>query len=110
MDLFLLATVADRLVAIPADEVESVVDIGEITPVPGATPQVRGLAALRSRVMTVISSRYALGAETGRTQAKRAIVTVVRWRAVARGIGEHAGEPILAIGLRGLVPDLAAAA
>jgi purine-binding chemotaxis protein CheW len=141
MELFLIARVADRTVAIPAAEVESVVDIGEITPAPGASPQVRGIAALRSRVVTVISSRYALGAPTGVTKPKRAVLTVVdghhyailvnaledaqpfelqplsaglalseRWRAIAIGVVEHEEEPILAIGLRGLVPDAALAA
>ena len=141
MDLFLIANMADRIVAIPASEVESVVDIGEVTPVPGASPQVRGIAALRSRVVTVISSRYALGAPTGLTKPARAILTVVdghryailvnalddvqcfqlqplpsglalsdRWRAIALGVVEQGDEPILAIGLRGLIPEASLAA
>ena len=74
-DLFLIAHIADRTVAISTDQVESVVDIGEITPVPGVSPHVRGLAALRSRVVTVISSRYALGAPVGLSKPRRAILT-----------------------------------
>ncbi len=141
MELFLIATVADRTVAIAAEQVESVVDVGEIVPVPGASPHVRGIAALRSRVVTVISSRYVFGAPTGLTVARRAIVTVVdghryailvngledvrnfellplppglplspQWRSVATGMVEHEGEPVLAICLRGIIPDAALAA
>ena len=141
MDLFLIASMADRTVAVPASEVESVVDIGEVTPVPGTSPEVRGLVALRSRVVTVISSRYALGAQTGLVTPNRAILTVVdghryailvnaledvqsfslqplpsglalagRWRAIALGVVEIENEPVLAIGLRGLIPAAALAA
>ena len=46
-DLFLIAHLAGRAVAIDSAQVESVVDIGEIVPVPRAGAQVRGLAALR---------------------------------------------------------------
>ena len=136
-ELFLIANIADRTVAVPATEVESVVDIGPITPTPGASPQVRGITALRSRVVTVISSRYALGATTGLTKARRAIITVVdghhyailangledaqrfdlhplvpglalsdRWRAIALGVVDFGDEPILAVSLRGLIPDI----
>lgn len=59
-ELFLIAHVAGRWVAIDAAQVDSVVDIGEIVAVPRAAPSVRGLAALRSRVITVIDPRVAL--------------------------------------------------
>lgn len=77
MTMFLLAQVADRTVAISVDQVESVVDIGPVVPVPGAPPFVRGLAALRSKLMTVISSRTVLGAETGLVTPRRAVVTII---------------------------------
>lgn len=60
-ELFLLARVAGRGVAIAASQVDSVVDIGEVTVVPRAEPWVRGLAALRSRVVTVVDTAAALG-------------------------------------------------
>ena len=141
MTLFLLARIADRTVAIPVDQVESVVDIGPIIPVPGAPAFVIGLAALRSKLMTVISSRTVLGAPIGTMTAKRAVVTVIdghqyailvneledaaefdlkplppglpisgAWRTVASGVVECAGEPLLAINLRALVPPAAMAA
>jgi len=47
--------------AIPALEVNSVIDLASITPVPRAAPHVAGLAALRSRPLTVIDCRASLG-------------------------------------------------
>ena len=141
MTMFLLAQMADRTVAISVDQVESVVDLGVIVPVPGAPPFVRGLAALRSKLMTVISSRTVLGAYIGLMAPRRAVVTVIdghhyavmvneldevaelelkplpsglpisgAWRAVACGVVDCGGEPLLAIDLRALVPPAAMAA
>jgi len=55
--LFLFAHVADTAIAIPTDELEAVVHLGEIIPVARTASFVRGLAALRSRVLTVIDAR-----------------------------------------------------
>lgn len=77
MNLFLIAQIAGRMVAIESAQVDSVVDIGVIVPVPRADRQVRGLAALRSRVVTVIDTRAALGLPAGRAEASRAVITVV---------------------------------
>ena len=138
MTMFLLATVADRTVAIPVDQVESVVDLGPVVPVPGAPPYIWGLAALRSKLLTVISSRLLLGAE--RQAPKRAVIMTVdghgyailvsqledvaefkaaalppglllsgAWRTVASGVVDHRGEPVLVIDLRALVSMTAAA-
>ena len=132
--LFLIAEVAGRTVAIESAQVESVVDIGEVTAVPRASQHVRGLAALRSRVVTVVDTQSALGfAPMG--EAHRAVITQVEghhyamvvdalddvapfelrplgggvvlddaWRRAGRGIIERDGEPILAIDLTALVP------
>ena len=75
--LFLIAHLAGRAVAIESGQVESVVDIGAIIPVPRADRQIRGLAALRSRVMTVIDSRAALGLPPAIIAATRAVITLV---------------------------------
>ena len=78
MALFLIAQIAGRTVAIESDQVESVVDLGTIVPVPRADTQVRGLAALRSRVVTVIDTRAALGLATDANDAtNRAVITIV---------------------------------
>jgi purine-binding chemotaxis protein CheW len=52
--LFLFATVADTPIAISASEIEAVVRLSDIVPIPLVHDHVRGLAALRSRVLTVI--------------------------------------------------------
>lgn len=75
--LFLIARIAGRSVAIDSDQVESVVDIGTITPVPRAAPEVRGLAALRSRVVMVIDTCAALGLPRADEQSSRAVITLV---------------------------------
>ncbi|MBA3837266.1 MAG: chemotaxis protein CheW [Sphingomonas sp.] len=75
--LYLIAMIAERPVAIDSDQVDSVVDIGEIVPVPCAPPEVRGLAALRSRVVTVIDTVAALGLNPSGSAPGRAVITLV---------------------------------
>lgn len=72
-DLYLITAIAGRAVAMPSECVDSVVDLGAIVPVPAAPDHVRGLAALRSRVVTVIDAAIALGA-AGSTNTGRAVV------------------------------------
>ena len=76
-DLFLIAHIAGRGVAIDAAQVDSVVDIGEIVAVPRAGAFVRGLAALRSRVVTVIDTGIALGLPPTPDAMRRAVITIV---------------------------------
>lgn len=52
--LYLLATLAGTRVAVAAQEVEAVVKLADISPVPGMPAHVAGLSALRSRVLTII--------------------------------------------------------
>jgi purine-binding chemotaxis protein CheW len=75
--LFLIAQLGGRTVAIESAQVESVVDIGAVVPVPGAGAEVCGLAALRSRVVTVIDTRVALGLAPARRAGGRAVITVL---------------------------------
>ena len=139
-DLFLIAQIAGRPVAIASDQVESVVDIGGVVPVPRAEARVRGLAALRSKVVTVIDTHAVLGLDDEAAEG-RAVITVIDghhyailvdaledvtpcalqplsggilldagWRTLGSGIVELDGEPVLAIDLRAMIPGLAAAA
>ena len=77
MDLFLIAHIAGRGVAIPSEQVESVVDVTEIVAVPRADPAVRGLVALRSRVVTVIDTGIALGLPPTLADQTRAVITAI---------------------------------
>lgn len=58
--LLLIVTIAGQRVALPADAVESVVELDTLIQVPRAQPHVAGLSALRSRVLTVIDCRRSL--------------------------------------------------
>ena len=75
--LYLIAQIAGRAVAIDSDQVESVVDIGEVTAIPRAAEHVRGLAALRSRVVTVVDTQSALGLAASGHEARRAVITQI---------------------------------
>lgn len=79
--LHLVAHVAGRGFLIDAARVDSVVEMGDVAPAPGAASAVRGLAAIRSRVATVVDTRRLLdlpdGGAYARTTDERAIVTMV---------------------------------
>ena len=59
-ELLLIVCLAGRRVAIPSGEVEAVVELEGVTPVPRAAAHIAGLSALRSRVLTVIDCRASL--------------------------------------------------
>ena len=75
--LYLIATIAAQPVAIRASLVESVVDLPSLAPVPLAPPHVAGLAALRSRVLTVICCESALGLQPAKQARRRAVVVSI---------------------------------
>ena len=62
-ELLLIVRMAGRRIALSAREVEAVVELEGLVPVPGAAAHVSGLCALRSRVLTVIDCRASLGLE-----------------------------------------------
>ncbi len=133
-ELFLIVCIADRWVALPTSDIESAVDIGPIVAVPRAPPTVRGLAALRSRVVTVVDTAIALGMPPS-INPTRAVIAPVQghhfallvdalddvfalerlplssglfldrhWAACATGIVEHGGKPLLILDLSRLAP------
>lgn len=71
--LYLIATIAGQPVAIRASAIVSVVEIGEMTPVPRAPSHVAGLAALRSRVLTIVCSERALGLPEPARRSRRCV-------------------------------------
>lgn len=60
-DLLLIARIADRRCAFKAEQVQSVIDLGRITPIPCAPDYIVGMAALRSQALTVIDCRRVIG-------------------------------------------------
>jgi purine-binding chemotaxis protein CheW len=75
--LYLIATISGQPVAIRASLVDSVVDLGDIAPVPLAPAHVAGLAALRSKVLTVICCECSLGLTESPANIKRAVVVSI---------------------------------
>lgn len=73
-EMLLVVVVAGRRAAIPADRVNSVIELAEVTPVPRAPEHIVGLAALRSRPLTVIDCDAALGLPTEGLGGRRAVV------------------------------------
>lgn len=59
-ELFLIAIVAGKRLAFRTAEIQSVIDLGTVSPAPGTPDFVTGLAALRSRPMTVIDCAVSL--------------------------------------------------
>jgi purine-binding chemotaxis protein CheW len=60
-ELLLIVRIAGERIAISSTNVDAVVEIDSIVPVPRAADHVLGLATLRSRVFTVIDPLAALG-------------------------------------------------
>jgi purine-binding chemotaxis protein CheW len=75
-NLLLIVRLAGERVALPADQVEAVVEIEGITPVPRAAGHVAGLTALRSRVLTVIDCAASLQADRPESGTRDAVVVV----------------------------------
>jgi len=138
-DLFLLARVGGERVALPASAIGSVMEVGTVTPVPRAPDHVVGLCALRSRVLTVVDARAALG--LGHVAPADRLAVVVEqgghgyallldavedavpaearacpaalsscWATAARGAIEHDGQLILLVDPAALIEGVAAAA
>lgn len=81
--LLLVVTIAGERVALPAEAVESVVELDTLIAVPRAAPHIAGLSALRSRVLTVVDCRRSL--ELGTTECANGI----REAAVVELDGHH---------------------
>ena len=73
-NLVLIVRLGGRRVAIRADAVSAVVELDEIAPVPRAAPHIAGLAALRSRVLTVIDTYGAIGLLRPGDEGREAVV------------------------------------
>jgi chemotaxis signal transduction protein len=72
--MLLVVVLAGRRAALPAIEVNSVIELAEVTPVPRAAPHIVGLAALRSRPLTVIDCLISLGVVPEKDAERRAVV------------------------------------
>ena len=74
-EMLLIVVLAGRRAVLSAAQVNSVIELTAVTPVPRAAPHVAGLAALRSRPLTVIDCSVSLGVDPGAAgTARRAVV------------------------------------
>ena len=100
-ELLLMCTIAGRRAAIPAIEVQSVIEVEDITPIPGTPDFILGLTALRSQALTVIDCSLALGLEqTSEDSDRRAAVVEIEGHLYAllveeaHDVGEARSEPV----------------
>jgi purine-binding chemotaxis protein CheW len=94
--MMLVVVIAGGRAGIPAPAVNSVIDLASITPVPRAAPHVAGLAALRSRPLTVIDCRAALGLEPDGGPSARRRAVVVEHEGHLSGLLVDAADAIVA--------------
>jgi purine-binding chemotaxis protein CheW len=71
----LLVSIAGERAAIASEIIRSVVELDTITPVPRSPEHISGLAALRSRAMTVVDCRRSL--ELAEAEGKASLAVVV---------------------------------
>ena len=60
-ELLVIAVIAGRRCALRAVDVHSVIETGNISPIPRTPEHIIGLSALRSQALTVVDCRIALG-------------------------------------------------
>ena len=100
-ELLLMCTIAGRRAAITAIEVQSVIEVETITPIPGTPEFILGLTALRSQALTVIDCALAIGLEGGaRSAEQRAAVVEIDKHLYAllvdeaHDVGEARSDPV----------------
>lgn len=77
-ELYLIAGIAGERIALSSAHVESVVEIDAITAVPMVAPHIAGLAALRSRVLTIVDTLAALDlGQAERDEILQAVIVTV---------------------------------
>ncbi len=74
--LYLIAELDGQRIAIEAVHIDSVVHVAHVTPIPLMPPHLLGLAALRSRIITMIDCRAALALAPGATATVLTAVVV----------------------------------
>ena len=95
-EMLLVVVLAGRRAVIPAVVVNSVIELGEVTPVPRSAPHVAGLAALRSRPLTLIDCARALGLDRQPTDREACRAVVVEHEGHLYGLMVEAADDIVA--------------
>ena len=95
-EMLLVIMLGGRRAALPAVGVNSVIELAEVTPVPRSAPHVVGLAALRSRPMTVIDCAAAIGIATELADWRNRRAVVVEHEGHLYGLLVEAADDIVA--------------
>ena len=95
-EMLLVVMLAGRRAALPAVQVNAVIELAEVTPVPRAAAHVAGLAALRSRPLTVIDCAAVLGVADGAPDWRRRRAVVVEHEGHLYGLLVEAADDIVA--------------
>src|ERR671913_140411 len=75
--LLLIVNIAGQMVALRAEDVQSVIELDSLIAVPRAPAHIAGLSALRSRLLTVIDCRRSLGLAASANPKAGAVAAVV---------------------------------
>lgn len=76
--LYLIANLAGSRVAIESSQVESIVHLPDVVPVPMCDPSIAGIFALRSRVLTLIDTQFHItGVQQAVHKGALAVVTEI---------------------------------
>lgn len=94
MQDLLIARVGGERFAVPAIEVQSVIEIGAIVPVPRAPAYIAGLTTQRSRTLTVID--VALALDLPRSEGRRSFALVIELGGVGYALAVDAVENVVA--------------
>lgn len=96
IEMLLVVVLAGRRAALPAVEVNAVVELSEVTPVPRTAAHIVGLAALRSRPLTVIDCSASLGIGTAAADWRKRRAVVVEHDGHLYGLLVDAADNIVA--------------
>lgn len=110
-ELHLVCRVGTTWVGIPAVQVEAVVKMGDVVPAPHAPPAVRGLVAIRSRLLTLIDCAVVAGAAPDPSQTlDNALMVVVSVDGHGFGLLVDEVDDVIALsGLQAVAATLAPA-
>ncbi len=75
--LLLIVNIAGQMVALRADDVQSVIELDSLIAVPRAPAHIAGLSALRSRLLTVVDCQRSLGLDASTNRKAGAVAAVV---------------------------------
>lgn len=104
-DLWLSFQIGHQLYAAPLGEVSEVLRDGELTPVPGAAPDLLGIRHLRGRIMPVLDGRRRLGlSDQPPVDPERARVVMLSHAGQMVGLQVDAVGELLNIGGKEVAP------